>query len=164
MAVEPIPAGARTLTPHLVVRNCAAAITFYQQAFDAVEVTRLPTPDGRFIMHGVIRIGDSTVMLCDEIPGMQRWLSPQSLHGTSIALHIWSPDVDATFNKAIAAGAKVSMPLFDAFWGDRYGKVTDPFGHEWTMATHVRDVSPAELEQAAKDFMKHIPTNQHVAK
>ena len=153
---RPIPEGYHSITPHLVVRNAAEAIEFYKRAFSAEELHRMPTPDGKFLMHAELKIGNSIVMLCDELPGMERWVSPQSLEGTSVALHIWCEDVDAAFGRAVKAGAKVSMPLTDMFWGDRYGKLTDPFGHEWSMATHIQDLTPEEIAQAAEQYFSGI--------
>lgn len=155
-AVAPIPPGRRTLGPHLVVRNAEEAIDFYKRAFGAQELSRLPTPDGKFVLHAELQIGDSVLMLCDEFPGMERWLSPQSLEGTTVALHVWCDNVDAAFQRAVQAGARVSMPLGDMFWGDRYGRVTDPFGHEWSLASHVRDLTPAEIAAAAEAFFKQM--------
>lgn len=154
--VSPIPPGRPMLAPHIVVRNAAEAIDFYKSAFGAAELSRVPTPDGQFILHAELKIGDSIVMLCDEFPGMERWVAPQSLGGTTVTLHIWSENVDAAFSRAVKAGAKVSMPLGDMFWGDRYGKVTDPFGHEWALGMHVKDLSPAEITQAAETFFSKM--------
>lgn len=150
--VQPIPKGRHTVTPHLVVQNAAQAIEFYKTAFAAEEIARMPAPDGEFLMHAEVKIGDSIVMLCDELPGMDRCLSPKSLGGTSVTVHIWSEDVDALYERALKAGAAASMPLADMFWGDRYGKVTDPFGHEWSMATHKQDLTPEEMGKAAEEF------------
>lgn len=149
--VQPIPEGCHAVTAHLVVRNAKEAIEFYIRAFGAKELGRMPTPDGKYILHATLQIGDSQLMLCDEMPAMQRWLSPQSLNGTSVALHLWSEDVDAAFGRAVKAGARVSLPVADMFWGDRYGRVVDPFGHEWSIATHTQDLSPEEMAQAAQD-------------
>jgi PhnB protein len=156
MAAEPkkvraIPEGYHTLTPHLVVRGAAQAIEFYKRAFGAVERARMPGPGG-LLMHADLMIGDSVLMLCDEMPGMERWVAPDSLKGTTAALHLYVEDADAAFARAIAAGAKTSMPLMDAFWGDRYGKLTDPFGHEWSIATHQHDYTPEEMKKNANVF------------
>jgi uncharacterized glyoxalase superfamily protein PhnB len=150
--VKPIPDGFHTITPHLVIRNASEAIEFYRRAFGAAELGRMTTPDGKLIVHAMIKIGDSCIMLCDEMPQMERWVSPQSLNGSSVALTIYCENADKVFERAVKAGAKISQPLFDAFWGDRYGKLTDPFGHEWAVATHQRDVTPEEMEAAAKEF------------
>jgi uncharacterized glyoxalase superfamily protein PhnB len=144
--VKPIPEGMRSITPHLICAGAANAIEFYKNAFGAVEVARLPGPQGR-LMHAMIRIGDSSVMLVDEMP---EWgaLGPKALKGSPVTIHLYVPDVDAVVGRAVKAGAKVTMPVEDQFWGDRYGKLEDPFGHHWSVATHVRDVSPQEMQQA----------------
>ncbi len=144
--VKPIPEGMYSVTPHLVCAGAADAIEFYKKAFNAVEMGRLPGPDGK-LMHAQIRIGDSVVMLVDEFP---EWKSfgPKVLHGSPVTIHLYVEDVDTAFARAVAAGAKVTMPLDDMFWGDRYGRLEDPFGHQWSIATHVRDVSPEEMQQA----------------
>lgn len=144
--VKPIPDGMHSLTPHLVCAGAADAMAFYQAAFGAVELVRLPAPDGK-LMHGSVRIGDSVLMLVDEMP-VHGVLSPKSLKGTPVTIHLYVPDVDAAFAKAVAAGATVRMPVADMFWGDRYGVLEDPFGHHWSLATHVRDTTPAEMASA----------------
>ncbi|QEA40917.1 VOC family protein [Pistricoccus aurantiacus] len=148
--VKPIPEGMHSLTPHLVCRDANAAMDFYIQAFGATDEGRLSGPDGK-LMHGMLRIGDSALMLVDENPdwGMS---SPLSLKGSPVTVHLYVEDVDATVAQAVAAGARVAMPVEDMFWGDRYGKLVDPFGHEWSVATHIRDLSSQEIETAAKDF------------
>ena len=151
MAPSPRPAGYHSVTPAIIVRDAAAAIDFYVRAFGAEEVTRLAMPDGS-LAHAEIRIGDSIVMLGDENPAWGA-LSPQSTNGTPGSLHLYVDDVDAAFARALEAGATVRMPIEDAFWGDRYGKVTDPFGHEWGLATHVRDMTEAEVQAAAAEWM-----------
>lgn len=144
--VKPIPEGMRTVTPHLVCAGAGDALEFYQKAFDAVETSRIPGPDGK-IMHASVKIGDSMVMLVDEFP---EWgaLGPRSLKGSPVTIHLQVEDADASFERAIAAGATVKHPMEDAFWGDRYGVLQDPFGHLWSIATHVRDVAPDEIRQA----------------
>ena len=144
--VKPIPDGMHTITPHLVCQGAAEAIAFYKQAFGAVEVTRLPGPQGR-IMHAMLRIGDSAVMLVDEFPE-QACFGPKSLKGSPVTIHLYVKDVDAMFDRAVAVGAKITMPVDDMFWGDRYGRIEDPFGHQWSIATHTRDVSPEEIKAA----------------
>lgn len=144
---NPIPPDMPTLTPHLVCRGAADAIVFYGKAFGAVELARLPRPDGR-LMHAMVRIGDSPLMLVDEYPE-QGCASPLALKGSPVTLHLYVTDVDAAVAQAVAAGAKVTMPVADMFWGDRYGRLEDPFGHQWSLATHVRDLSPAEIMAAA---------------
>ena len=145
-----IPEGMHSVTPHIVCAGAASAIEFYKKAFGAVETGRLPAPDGR-IMHAAIRIGDSTVMLVDEMP---EWgaLGPKSLKGSPVTIHLYVEDVDAFVARAVNAGAKITMPVADQFWGDRYGKLEDPFGHHWSVATHVRDVSPAEMQKAMREM------------
>ena len=145
------PAGYHTVTPALVVRDASAAIDFYRRAFGASEVNRMAGPDGK-IMHAEIRIGDSLIMLGEE---SEQWgtKSPLLTNGNPGSLHIYVDDADAAFDRALKAGATVKYPLEDAFWGDRYGKVTDPFGHEWGIATRVRDLSDAEMKQAADEWM-----------
>ncbi len=154
MSVQPIPEGFRTLTAHLVVDGGAKAIDFYRKAFGAEEINRMPAPDGR-LMHAEIRIGDSVVMLADDFPewmgGQSR--SPKALGNTPVTLHLYVRDADAAFARAVEAGCEVKMPLMDMFWGDRYGTVADPFGHQWSIATHVRDMTPAEIEVAMKEMM-----------
>jgi len=148
---KPIPAGHHSVTPAIVVRDAAAAIDFYKKAFGAEEIDRMAGPDGS-IMHAEIRIGDSILMLGEE---NEQWgtKSPLSLNGVHGSLHIYVEDADAAFNRALKAGATVRYPLEDAFWGDRYGKVTDPFGHEWGLATRVKDMTKAEMEKAGQEWM-----------
>jgi uncharacterized glyoxalase superfamily protein PhnB len=150
--VTPVPEDMHSVTPHLVCAGAAEAIEFYKKAFGAVEAARLPGPGGK-LMHAMIRIGDAAVMLADEMP---EWgaLGPKALNGSPVTLHLYVEDADATFERAIKAGAKVTMPLADQFWGDRYGKLVDPFGHHWSIATHVRDVSMEEAQQAMKAMQK----------
>jgi len=149
-----IPAGYHSVTPAIVVRDAAAAIDFYKRAFGAEEINRMAGPDGS-IMHAEIRVGDSVVMLGEE---NEQWgtRSPLSLGGVHGSLHIYVADADASFDRAIQAGATVRYPLEDAFWGDRYGKVTDPFGHEWGLATRVKELSPAEMEEAGREWMAKV--------
>ena len=144
--VKPIPDGMHTVTPHLICAGAADAIEFYKKAFNAVEVLRLPGPQGR-LMHAMIRIGDSPVMLVDEMP---EWgaFGPKSLKGSPVTIHLFVEDVDAFVARAVGAGAKITMPVADMFWGDRYGQLEDPFAHRWSVATHLRDMSPEELKQA----------------
>jgi len=146
--VNPIPADMHTVTPHIVCAGAAQAIEFYKKAFGATEEARLPGPDGK-LMHAMIRINGSAVMLVDENPewGM---LGPKSLKGTPVTIHLYVEDADAFVTKAEKAGARVTMPVAEMFWGDRYGKIEDPFGHHWSIATHVRDVSMDEAQEAMK--------------
>ncbi|HXO35917.1 MAG TPA: VOC family protein [Candidatus Acidoferrales bacterium] len=155
MTVKAIPEGYHTLTPYMTVRDAARAIDFYKPAFGAVERGVMKGPDGK-IMHAELRIGDSIVMLADEFHHFGS-LSPQSIGGTGMGLHIYVEDVDSAFERAIGAGATVEMPVSDMFWGDRYGKLLDPFGHKWSIATHTRDMSMEEIEEAQEEFMKQMP-------
>jgi PhnB protein len=155
MTVKAIPEGYHTLTPYMTVRDAAGAIEFYKQAFGAVERGVMKGPDGK-IMHAELRIGDSIVMLADEFPQFAS-LSPQSIGGTGMGLHIYVENVDSAFDRAIGAGATIEMPVSDMFWGDRYGKLLDPFGHKWSIATHTRDMSMEEIEEAQEEFMKQMP-------
>ena len=147
-AVETIPAGMHSVTPHLVCDGAAQAIEYYQQAFGATGGGTMLGPDGR-VMHAQIRIGDSYVMLVDENRqfGM---LGPKSLNGSPVTIHLYVDDVDRSFERAVAAGGKSVMPPADMFWGDRYGVLEDPFGHRWSIATHQREVSADEMQQAVK--------------
>jgi uncharacterized glyoxalase superfamily protein PhnB len=153
--VRAIPEGYHTATPYLVIRGVARALDFYKKAFGAVERHRIPGPSG-LLMHAEMTIGDSFIMMCDEMPQMERWVSPDSLKGTTAAVHLYVEDTDAVVNRAVAAGAKISMPPTDMFWGDRFAKLTDPFGHEWTVATHQHDYTPEEMKQKSAEFFKYI--------
>jgi PhnB protein len=146
--VKPRPEGQHTIIAHLVVRGAAEAIEFYKKAFGAVEQMRLPTPDGK-IMHACLKIGDSSFFLCDEFPhaGDGCCKSPQSLGGSCVTLHLNVEDTDSVFARAVGAGAKATMPPADMFWGDRYAKVVDPFGHDWSISTHKEDVAPEEMKK-----------------
>jgi PhnB protein len=152
---KPIPEGYHTVTPYLAVKNAADAIEFYKRAFGAQEVERMPGPGGQGVMHAELKIGDSRVMLSDEFPG-SGCSSPQSIGGTTCQLFLYVDDVDAAHKKAVAAGAKSTMAVADMFWGDRYGKVSDPFGHQWGMATHKEDVSPAEMRKRSEAFFAEM--------
>jgi len=147
---KPIPDGFSSITPHLVIKECDKAIDFYKKAFDAQEIYRSLMPDGR-IMHAMIQVGNSFVMMADEFPDMGA-KGPKTIGGTSVSLHLYTEDADKLFNQAIAAGATQIMPINDMFWGDRYGQILDPFGHSWAIATHKNDVSPEEMEKAAKEM------------
>jgi PhnB protein len=147
-AVKPIPEGYHSVTPYLIVKGAAQAIAFYEQAFAAEELYRMPMPDGR-IGHAELRIGDSRIMLADEHPDVGA-LSPGSVGGTPVTIHLYVEDVDATFARATAAGARVTRPVADQFYGDRLGVLTDPFGHVWSVATHREDVPEEELRRRAE--------------
>lgn len=151
MAVSPVPAGYHTVTPYLTVRGAAQAIEFYKQAFGATEVMRFDMPDGT-VAHAEIKVGDSHVMLGEECPAWGN-KSPQALGGTTFGLCVYYPDVDAQFTRAVAAGASVTKPVQDQFYGDRSGTVTDPFGHLWTLATHIEDVSVEEMKRRMAAMM-----------
>jgi PhnB protein len=152
MATKAIPDGYHSVTPYLIVKGAAAAIDFYKRAFDAVELMRMPSPDGR-IGHAELRIGDSPIMLADEHPEMGH-RGPQSLGGAGVSLMVYLDDVDEVFKRAIAGGAKELQPLKNQFYGDRSGTLQDPFGHQWTLATHVEDVAPEEMRRRAEKFMQ----------
>lgn len=136
------------MTPHLICAGAADAIEFYKKAFNAVELSRIPGQDGK-LLHASVRIGDSVVMLTDEMPAYGA-LGPNSLKGSPVTIHLYVGDVDTFAAQAVAAGAKVRMPVADMFWGDRYGQLEDPFGHRWSVATHIRDVAPEEMRQAMR--------------
>jgi PhnB protein len=150
---KPIPEGHHTITPHLVIRDAAKAIDFYKKAFGAVELGRMPMPDGK-IMHADLKIGDCHLFLAEEFPGMSK--SPLALGGSPVTLHLYVEDVDSFFQRAVGAGAKVKMPIADMFWGDRYGQLADPFGHEWSIATHKEDPTPEEMKKRAEAAMAQM--------
>ena len=160
MRAKSIPEGYHTITPHLVVRGAGRAIEFYKRALGAEELMRMPGPDGKSIMHAELRIGDSIVFLSDEFPDMG-CRSPQSLGGTATALHLYVEDVDAAFKRAVEAGATVRMPVADMFWGDRYAKIADPFGHEWGMGTHKEDLTPDEIRKRGEAFFANMAMSKH---
>ena len=145
---KPVPDGMHTVTPHLTCAGAADAIDFYKRAFNAQEVARMAGPDGK-LMHGMIRIGDSAIMLVDEFPDYGSF-GPKSLKGSPVTIHLYVDDVDAFVGRAVDAGAKITMPLADMFWGDRYCRLEDPFGHHWSIATHIRDVTPEEMQEAMR--------------
>lgn len=147
---KPIPNGFHSITPSIVVSNSKEAIEFYKKAFDAKEIYQFTTPDGK-TMHAMIQIGDSIIMMGDEFPQMGM-RSPTTVGGTSTTIHLYVEDADKVYNQAIKAGATPTMPLMDAFWGDRYGMIVDPFGHSWGIATHQKDVSPEDMRKAAEGF------------
>ena len=155
MSVSPIPAGYHSVTPYLVVKGAAQAIEFYKAAFGAVELFRLEMGDRR-LGHAELQIGDSHVMLADEFPEMGA-LGPESYGGTPVSLLIYIPEVDAVFARALAAGATEKKPVQDQFYGDRSGMLTDPFGHSWSIATHIEDVAPEEMSRRMAEFSKTQP-------
>jgi len=149
--VSPVPEDFHTITPHLVVRGVARAIDFYQRAFGAAELYRNIAPDGISIMHSEMLLGDSRFFVNDEFLD---WgiFSPETTNGSPVTLHLYVEDVDAVFNQAARAGAEVLMPLENAFWGDRYGILKDPFGHRWSVASRLEDLSPTEVQKRAREF------------
>lgn len=149
MAVKPIPEGFHSITAHVTVKDASAAIEFYQKAFGAQELWRSPGPDGKKIMHAEVKIGDSILMLNDEFPEMGGECSVRAGVSDSVSLHLYVENADAVFEQATKAGASVVMPLADMFWGDRYGMLKDPFGLRWSIATHIKDCTPEEVEKAA---------------
>jgi PhnB protein len=151
MAVAPIPPGYSTVTPYLIIRGAAQAIEFYKSAFGAVELFRLDGPDGK-LAHAEIKIGNSPVMLADG--GMEGNSDPLTLGGSAVSFMVYVPDVDAAFARAVAAGATVKRPVADQFYGDRTGTLADPFGHVWSLGTHIEDVPPAEMERRMQEMMK----------
>ena len=148
MAVKAIPDGYYSLTPYLVIKGADQAIQFYQKVFGAIETVRMPGPDGQ-VMHAEMKIGNSIVMLSDENPE-RGYLSPQTIGGTGSSVLLYTDDVDATFKNAVDAGARAQQPPTDMPWGDRMANITDPFGHNWAIATHTEDVSPEEMERRMK--------------
>ena len=147
-ADKPVPEGFHTVTPHLVIKDAAGAIQFYKKAFGAEEIFSMPGPDGK-LMHAEIKIGDCRLMIGEECPeyGIK---GPKNLGGSSVTIHLYVSDVDAAFARATKAGATPTMPIEDMFWGDRYGKLTDPYGHAWSIATHKMEYTPAEIAEGAK--------------
>jgi uncharacterized glyoxalase superfamily protein PhnB len=157
--VSPVPRGYHTVTPAITVKGAAEAIDFYRRALGARERMRMASPDGK-IMRAELQIGDSVIFLGDECPDVGG-RSPLTLGGATGSLHIYVPSVDAAVRRAVEAGARVTMPVADMFWGDRYGKVTDPFGHEWGLATHTEDLTPAQQKKRAAEFMKQQAGQSH---
>jgi PhnB protein len=150
--VRAVPKIFRTVTPHLTIEGAAEAIKFYKKAFGAKEISRMKAPDGKRLMHAMIMVGNSVVMLNDAFP---EWggKGPKALGGSAVAIHLYVEDADKMFKKAVKAGATVAMPLADMFWGDRYGLLIDPFGHRWAIATHKKEMTPAQMAKAAKAAM-----------
>jgi PhnB protein len=143
--VKPIPEGYHSVTPYLIIKGAADAIEYYKKSFGATELFRMPTPDGK-IGHAELKIGDSPIMLSDEHPDLGH-VGPQTLGGTPVGIMIYVDDVDTIYKRAISGGGQEIKPLQDQFYGDRSGTLKDPFGHMWTVATHVEDVAPAEMEK-----------------
>jgi PhnB protein len=151
--VRPIPEGYHTITPQLTCRDAARAIEFYKEVFGAKEIHRMAGPGGK-VMHAELQIGDSRIMLADEYPGMSAAPDPSRVQSSS--LFIYTENVDSVFNHAVKSGAKGDMPPADMFWGDRFGRLTDPFGHLWGIATHIEDVVPQEMEKRMKAAMAQM--------
>ena len=151
MAVQPVPEGYNTVTPYLAVPNAAEAIDFYTRALGAKERVRMPGP-GDSIMHAELEIGDSLIMLSDPFPQAST-KTPKELGGTSVNIFVYIEDIDALYKQAVDAGATSLMEPDDMFWGDRFGLVQDPFGHTWTIATHIEDVPPEEMQKRSEEFM-----------
>jgi len=145
--VKPVPEGYHAVTPYLIIQGAAAAIEFYKKAFGATEVMRMSAPSGK-VGHAELRFGDSHVMLADEYPDMG-YRGPRSIGGSPVSILLYVEDVDATVERAVAAGAKLLKPVQDQFYGDRSGTLEDPFGHVWSVATHIEDVPPEEMEKRA---------------
>ena len=158
---KPIPQGYRSVTPYLTLNDAGRALEFYKRAFGAQEIMRMDGPNGK-IGHAEIKIGDSMIMLGDEMPGSGSQ-SPQSLGGTTNGIFLYVEDVDKTFNQAVAAGAKAESQPTDMFWGDRYGRLKDPFGHSWSVATHKEDVAPAEMAKRMKEATAKMAQHSHSA-
>ncbi|HEY6168866.1 MAG TPA: VOC family protein [Verrucomicrobiae bacterium] len=154
MPVQPIPEGYHSVTPYLIIKGAAKAIEFYKSAFGATELLRMGGPGGS-VGHAELKFGDSHVMLADEFPNMG-FRSPHALGGTPVSILLYMADVDAVFKRAVAAGAIVQKPLENQFYGDRSATLTDPFGHVWTIATHVEDVPPDEMKKRADAFAKKM--------
>jgi len=152
---KPIPDGFNSLSAHLIVNDGLAAIEFYKKALGAQEVMRMMSPDGQALMHAQLKVGNSTLMLANEFP--PNCLSPKSRGGSSVFLHIYTENADALFDRAVAAGCQIRMPMSDTFWGDRYGQVEDPFGHQWSIATHQHDWTPEQIAANAKEFFAKMP-------
>ena len=155
MSVSPIPAGYNSVSPYLVVSNSAEALEFYEKALGAETVMVMPGPSGQAVMHAEMRIGNSIVMMTDENPQFNM-LSPTKLGGTAVSMHLYVEDVDAGFARATEAGCTVVFPPSDMFWGDRFCKVTDPYGHLWSLASHTEDVPPEEMGARQEEFFKQM--------
>ncbi len=158
---KPIPQGYHSVTPYLTLNDAARALEFYKRAFGAQEIVRMNGPNGK-IGHAEIKVGDSMIMIADEMPGGGSQ-SPQSLGGTTSGVFLYVEDVDKTFNQAVAAGAKAEAQPADMFWGDRFGRLKDPFGHSWSVATHKEDVAPAEMAKRMKEATAKMAQHSHSA-
>jgi PhnB protein len=158
-AVKPIPEGMHTLTPNLVLRDCAKAIEFYKRALGAQEMSRMPAPDGKSIWHAELRIGDSVVFMNDEMPGMGA-SAPSPERPVPVTMWLYVKDCDASFRQAVDAGAQARMPPEDMFWGDRCASVSDPYGYQWSFATHVKDMTMDEMKRAGEEFARQMQQGQ----
>jgi PhnB protein len=158
-SVNPIPQGFHTLTPNLVVRDCAKAIEFYKKALGAQEISRMPAPDGKSIWHAELKIGDSIVFVNDEMPGMGR-PAPSATSPVPVTMWLYVADADAAFKRAVTAGAKSMMEPADMFWGDRCAGVSDPYGYMWSFATHKKDLSKEEMRRAGEEFARQMQAQQ----
>ncbi len=152
---KPIPEGAHTLTPNLVLRDCAKAIEFYKRALGAQEVMRAPAPDGKSVWHAELKVGNSVFYANDEMPGMGP-PAPSPSQPCPVGFWLWVPDCDAAFKRAVDAGATAKMQPADQFWGDRTGSVVDPFGYPWHFATHVKDMTQDEMRRAGEEFARKM--------
>jgi uncharacterized glyoxalase superfamily protein PhnB len=150
---NPIPQGMHTVTPNLIIRDCAKAIEFYKRALGAQEVARMTAPDGKSVWHAELRIGDSIVFMNDEMPGMSQ-RAPTAQNPVPVTMWLYVPDCDAAFEKAVKAGAKETMKPDDMFWGDRVASVADPFGYNWSFATHQKDMTDEEMRKAGEEFAR----------
>lgn len=153
--VKQVPDGFHNATICLTVKDSVAAIDFYKKVFEAKELFRMPGPDGKTTMHAEIQIGDSIIMMGDEFPKMN-CKSPQTIGGSGSGVYLYVPDVDVTMKKAADAGAQITMPITDMFWGDRMGSLVDPFGHNWMVATHIKDLTPEEMAKASQEALKSM--------
>lgn len=159
MGVKPIPEGFNTVSTYLIVKDAEKAMAFYEKAFGAKPGVRLAGPGGQGTMHAEVIIGNSTVMLTDESPQWEM-KSPETLGGAAASLHVYVEDVDAMFDRAVAAGCTVVAPIMDAFWGDRYGKVVDPFGHQWGIATHKEELSEDEIARRGQEWFAQMAAGE----
>ncbi len=154
-AVAPVPEGYHTVTAALTIRGAGKAIEFYKKAFGAEVLDRVAGPDGKSVMHAALKIGDSRVFVADEFPGMG-CRSPEALGGTTTSFYLYVKDADAAVKKAVEAGAMLKRPVENAFWGDRFGSIADPYGYVWDFATHVEDVPPDEIRKRGEAFAKEM--------
>ena len=160
-SVSPIPPGFHSVTAHMIIKNAGEAMDFYAKAFGAEEISRFEMPGLGLLAHGLLKLGDSFIMVADEFPpdfGCPDALSPTTVSGTTVSLHIYTDDVDAMYQRALAAGCETVFEPMDAFWGDRYGQVRDPYGHHWALATHIKDMTGAEIAEAAAAEFSNMPT------